>query len=99
MHMDRMRVAGQVDEAPDLGAAHHWKKIGLILESRGYSAPTLDLFGLTSTRFDQRQFRFIGPGAFSQLAHRQHRRFSLAAALLLDQSDGAHKAALELLGI
>src|SRR5258705_1353915 len=72
VHVDRMRIAGQVDEAPDLRTAHHGEEIGPVFESSGDRAPATDLFILTSANFDQSYLRFIGPSAFSQLPHCQH---------------------------
>ena len=99
MHVDRVRITGQVDEAPDLRLAEHGEEIGPVLEPGGDRAPAADLLLLTGACFDDGDHRFIGRDVFGELPHRQHGGAPFLTALLLHQRDGAHRAALQLLRV
>src|SRR5712691_1742622 len=96
MHVDRMGIAGQVDETPDLRAAQHREEIGLVLESGGDRAPAADLTRLAGSRFDKCYHWFVGRPVLGELPHRQRGGLTLPIALLLNECDRAHNTTVQI---
>ena len=55
VEVDRMSVAGEVDEPPDLGLVQHREEGGGVLEAGRDRAPARDAFLTVRLRFDERE--------------------------------------------
>ena len=96
VEVDRMRVAGEVDEPPDLGSVQHREEGGGVLEARRDRAPARDAFLTVRLRLDERDDGLVGAWVEDELAHGQHRRRALDLGLLFDERDRADDGAGEL---
>ena len=54
MDVDRVGVAGEVDDPPDLRDAEHWEKGGGVLEPGGDRPPVCYAFLTVRSRLDER---------------------------------------------
>ena len=96
VEVDRMGVAGEVDEPPDLGSVEHREERGGVLEAGRDRAPARDAFLAVALRLDERDDGLVGAGVGDELAHGQHRRRAFDLGLLLDERDRADDGAGEL---
>ena len=86
VHVDRMGVAGEVDEPPYLGSTEHREERGGVLESGRHGAPSTGS-GRVPVRLDDRDDAVVGAGVFDELAQGEHGRLVGLVGAELDERD------------
>jgi hypothetical protein len=96
MEVDRMGVAGEVDEPPDLGSVQHREEGGRVFEAGSDSAPSCDAFLTVGLRLYERDRWLVRSRVENEFAHREHRRRAVHLGLVFDQRDRPDHRAGEL---
>ena len=94
--VDRVGVAGEVDQPPDLRLMERREEGGGVLEASSDRAPASEPLLTVRLRFHERDEGLGGGWVGGQLAHGQHGRCAFDLGLLFDERDRADDGAGEL---